>query len=101
MAHFKTGWSQKEQVIDVIVSGSENLHVGDMVALNEETATITKVTALKDAEYIIAQSDMTMEYGHAPIERGDYRYSDIVAPSNSKKKVAVFFILDKSDILLD
>ena len=97
MAHFKTGYHQREQVLDVKVAG--DYKVGDMVSLAEDT--ITKVTALANADYIIAQSDMTMEYGHVPVESRDYRYSPKVAKSASKKKVAVFFISDKSDILLD
>ena len=99
MAHFKTAWLQKEQVLDVKVA--TNCKVGDMVVLNPDGETLDLTRSLASADYIIAQSDMTMEYGHIPVEQHDHRYSDKVASSTTKKKVAVFFILDKSDIVLD
>ena len=99
MAHFKTGWMQKEQVLDVKVA--TDVKVGDMVALNPDGETLDKTMSLSSADYIIAQSDMTMEYGHIPVEQHDHRYSDKVAQSSTKKKVAVFFILDESDIILE
>lgn len=99
MAHFKTGWLQKEQVLDVKVAA--DCKVGDMVALDADTETLNVTRSLSTADYIIAQSDMTMEYGHIPVEQNDHRYSDKVARSTTKKKVAVFFIIDESDIILD
>jgi predicted secreted acid phosphatase len=99
MAHFKTGYLQKEQVLDVKV-GAE-MHVGDMCVLNTENNTLNKTLSLAQADYIIAQSDMTMEYGHVPVEKRNWAYSDVVAKSDSEKKVAVFFIIDESDIILD
>ena len=99
MAHFKTAWLQKEQVLDVKVA--EDVKVGDMVALNADGETLDHTLSLANADYIIAQSDMTMEYGHIPVEQHDHRYSDKVAQSSTKKKVAVFFIFDESDIILD
>ena len=51
------------------------------------------------ATHIIAQSDMTMEYGHVPVEYRDYKYSDVVAASTTiKKKVALFKITNKDDL---
>lgn len=104
MAHFKTAWQQKEQVLDKKVN--EDVRVGDMVYVGDGTAgknvdTLYKTAILAEADYIIAQSDMTMEYGHIPVEQHDHRYSDKVAKSTERKKVAVFFILDESDIILD
>lgn len=99
MAHFKTAWMQKEQVLDVKVAA--DCKVGDMVALDRDTETLNLTRSLSTADYIIAQSDITMEYGHIPVELHDHRYSDKVAQSNTKKKVAVYFILDESDIILD
>lgn len=100
MAHFKTAWMQKEQVLDVKVAA--DCKVGDMVSINEAGDTITKTTKLSEADYIIAQSDNTMEYGHIPVEQHDHRYSDAVkASTGAKKKVAVFFIIDESDVIVD
>ena len=104
MAHFKTAWMQKEQVLDKKVNA--DVKVGDLVYVGNGTNgkaadTLYKATSLTEADYIIAQSDMTMEYGHIPVEQHDHRYSDKVAASTSVKKVAVFFIIDKSDIITD
>lgn len=104
MAHFKTAWQQKEQVLDKKVN--EDVKVGDMVYVgvqedSEQVDTLYKTNLLEKADYIIAQSDTTMEYGHIPVEQHDHRYSDKVARSTEKKKVAVFFIIDESDIILD
>lgn len=95
MAHFKTGWNQREVVLDVIV-GAE-LKVGDLAKMS--SGKLVKATNVSDAEYLIAQSDMTMEYGHIPVEQHDHRYSNAVAISTAAKKVAVFYITDKSDII--
>lgn len=95
MASFKTGYLQKEQVLDVKVAA--NINVGDLVKVSGDT--MSKATNLSDAQYIVAQSDMTMEYGHVPVEKRDWNYSDVVAASNTTKKVAVFYILDKSDVI--
>ena len=43
-------------------------------------------------------TDMTMEYGHVPVENRDYRYNDKVSIGTSAKKVALFKINDLSDI---
>ena len=100
MAHFKTGHLQKEQVLDVKVR--TEMRVGDMCVLDRETNTLDKTLSLAQADYIVAQSDTTMEYGHVPVEHRDWKYSDKVAASTEEtKKVAVFFILDESDIILE
>lgn len=97
MAHFKTGYLQKEQVLDVKVAAA--LKVGDLVAV--ANGSMSKAASLANAQYIVAQSDMTMEYGHVPVERGNWAYSDVVAATTGTdtKKVAVYYIYDKSDVI--
>lgn len=97
MAHFRTAYDQREIPVDVKVA--ENLKVGDMVVVANDT--ITKTTTLANATHIVAQSDMTMGYGHVPVELRDHRYNPAVAASTTKKKVALYQIIDKTDILLD
>lgn len=85
-AKFKTAYLQREISTDVIIAG--NMHVGELgvivPATDKMPAIINKLAAAdveaagKEANIIIAQSDMTMEYGHVPVEDRDYRYSDIV-----------------------
>ena len=86
-AKFKTAYLQREISTDVIIADSD-MHVGELgvivPATDKMPAIINKLAATdveaagKEANIIIAQSDMTMEYGHVPVEDRDYRYSDIV-----------------------
>lgn len=97
-AQFKTALGQHEEVLDCIVSG--NLTVGQICKYTSGTNTLAASTAAAVAgDYIIAQSDMTMEYGHVPVEKRDYRYSPQVAASATKKKVAVFKVTDVTDVI--
>lgn len=121
---FRTAHGQREIPMDIIVAGDADLHVGQLVTLEPEDSDKPayvypatgddKATALTNATHIIAQSDMTMEYGHVPVEDRNYTYSDVVARSttndapttvgavsvNSKtKKIALFDISDKTDIV--
>lgn len=96
MAHFKTAYLQRELVLDVTLA--KDLKVGDIVTVAD--GAMSAVNSLADADYIIAQSDMTMEYGHVPVENRDYKYSDKVAASDSEKKVAVFAITSDEDVIL-
>ena len=95
-AHFKTALGQREIVLDCKVS--EKLEVGAICTLTGDTLAGSE-TATSDA-YIVAQSDMTMEYGHVPVENQDHRYNPEVAASTSLKKVAVFKIIDVADVIV-
>ena len=97
MAHFRTAYDQREIPVDAKVAA--NVKVGDMVVLADDT--ITKTTTLETATHIVAQSDMTLEYGHVPVEFRNYNYDPTVKASTTKKKVALYQIIDKTDIILD
>lgn len=122
---FKTAYDQREIPVDIVVAGAADLKVGQLVTLEpaDEDAPeyiypatgADAATVLTNATHIIAQSDMTMEYGHVPVENRDYKYSDVVKRSNTdgaattveavsntseKKKVALFAISDKTDIIV-
>lgn len=113
-ASFKTAYLQHEMVLDVKVTAGKNqvLHVGDIVKNTNGTLGLVLPAAGIDAAesvafpaittdmYIVAQSDMTMEYGHVPVENRDYRYSDIIADKATNKKVAVFPILNVDDLIV-
>lgn len=100
MAHFKTAYGQREIIVDAKVTVA--CKVGDYVKLDTSVTpnTLAKST-IANATHIVAQSDMTLEYGHIPVESRDYRYSPNVATSTAVKKVALFQIIDKSDIIPD
>lgn len=122
-ANFKTAYLVKEEVIDAAVTA--DVKVGDVVTIaNEgtESAQISPIVAstsdsestsaseniatvvasakasISEGQLIIAQADMTMEYGHVPVEDRDYKYSPLVASTSTKKKIAVFRIKDVGDI---
>lgn len=116
---FKTAYDQREIALDIVVAGSADLHVGELAqyvaAANGKPAYLTPAASAAVATHIVAQSDMTMEYGHIPVENRDYRYSDVVARSKTgnaattvatlssaseTKKVAVFAITDKDDVVV-
>ena len=81
-ASFKTAYLQREVPMTVAVAGDKPLVVGEMVTLTAASgavpASIKSAATVAAATHIIAQSDMTMEYGHVPVEYRDYRYSDQV-----------------------
>jgi hypothetical protein len=96
-AQFKTGLNQKEIVLDTKVN--EKLVVGQVCQLSSGTLKASAGSAAVAGDYIIAQSDMTMEYGHVPVENVNYKYDPTVAASTTKnKKVAVFRVNDATDV---
>lgn len=97
-AHFKTGHDQREIIVDAIVT--EALEVGALCTYNASSKALAGATSVATGNYIVAQSDMSLEYGHIPVENRDYRYSPSVAVSTTAKKVALFMISDATDILL-
>lgn len=111
---FKTAYLQREIPLRVAVVSATNLVVGELVTLTAgadgKPDYITSAVSKSAATHIIAQSDMTMEYGHVPVEYQDWRYSDKVAPTvaavanitttTETKKVAMFQIVDKNDIIV-
>ena len=113
-ASFKTAYLQREVPMTVAVAGDKPLVVGEMVTLTAASgavpASIKSAATVAAATHIIAQSDMTMEYGHVPVENRDYKYSDEVAAtiaaagpvtaSTPTKKVALFAITDKDDLIV-
>lgn len=94
-AHFKTALGQREIVLDAKVAA--DLTVGQLCKFDGTTLTASTAAPVK-GDYIIAQSDMTMEYGHIPVEHRDYRYNPKVAASTTVKKVAVFSVVDVADV---
>lgn len=114
MAGFKTAYLQREVPLDLDVVGAASLKVGDLVTVTPETGTVqgymVKAASLAAATHIIAQSDMTLGYGHVPVEVQDYKYSPEVAVTRAAapttktttwKHVALYQIVDKNDIILD
>lgn len=79
LGSFETAYLQREVPEDVVVASDSHFVVGQMVKLENgtiKTLSAGTVPAARDeATHIVAQSDMTMEYGHVPVEDRDYRYS--------------------------
>lgn len=99
-AHFKTAYLQREVPMDVKVAA--DLEVGDLVTLAEGSLSKKETGPAEAGDYIVAQSDMTMEYGHVPVEQQDWRYSPKVAASAEKeKKVALFRVNNPDDVIVE
>ena len=83
LGSFETAYLQREIPEDVVVASDSYFVVGQMVKLENgalKALSAGTVPAARDeATHIVAQSDMTMEYGHVPVEDRDYRYSPNVA----------------------
>lgn len=131
MASFKTAYLQREVELDVGVQATVQtdpwagvtarkadpdattvVMVGDLVSYTAASGTtpafIKRVLSLASADYIVAQSDQTMEYGHVPVENRDYRYNPIVngtqatvAANGPVKKVALFKIVNPDDVIIN
>lgn len=89
-AKFITAYLQREILVDAVVVGGDPLVVGEALTIQgsgDGPVLISGVTAnsvpaaAAAATHILAQSDMTVEYGHVPVENRDYRYSPEVAAS--------------------
>lgn len=96
LGSFRTAYLQREVPEDVVVQSDGHLVVGQMVKLANHTITTlsagTVPAARDEATHIVAQSDMTMEYGHVPVEDRDYRYSPNVKGTILPTSAAVNFL---------
>lgn len=115
MASFKTAYLQREvpMDLDVVAAAGSPLKVGDCVKVTPATATVgayMQKSTFANATHIIAQSDMTLGYGHVPVENRDYKYSPNVAgtvtaapttKTTTWKHVALYAIINKDDVILD
>lgn len=98
-AQFKTAFGQREIVLDTKVAA--DLHVGYLVNLSGsgDTTSIAAATSatVTEGQYIVAQSDMTMD--RRDYSKYEFEYSDVVKASTSIKKVALFRVNDPSDVI--
>lgn len=124
MAGFRTAYLQREVYMDLDVVG--DVKVGDCVQVTLPTTTVggyMKKATFANADYIVAQSDQTIGYGHVPVENRDYRYDPTVkqtvataptagtstgpktengyATTLTWKHVALFKIINRDDVVLD
>ena len=95
-AQFRTALNQKETVINATLAA--DVKVGYLCTFNGTALAAKTSGTAAVGDCIVAQSDMTMEYGHVPVENRDYRYDDKVAASTTAKKVAVFKVIDADDV---
>lgn len=100
MAHFRTGHDQYVLTLDAKVGA--DLVVGDLVTYTASTNTFAKASSLDAATHMIALSDMTIGGNYVPTDKKNYAPSDTVAKSASvAKKVAVYPLFDKADVIVD
>lgn len=97
MATFKTAHDQYVLPLDVIVAA--DLVVGDLVTYTQTTNKIAKASTVDAATHIVALSDETISGGYVPTDRKNYAPSDKVAASTVAKKVGLYPIFDKADVI--
>lgn len=108
---FKTGRLQRELLELLTPKDNLTAHVGDVfkVDSNGELERIESTTSAADAkskvlkdQYILAQSDMTLDKGHVPVENRDYRYNDtVVMKDSTPRRLAVYKIINIDDVAVD
>jgi hypothetical protein len=104
---FKTGYGQHAIMLsDITVAraaadntGYTNvgIDIGQVMTLSGTTLT-EKHTGIAIGDYIIAQSDETVGYGHVPVENRDYKYVGTVMPG-AGKNVVVYQVKDLADMV--
>lgn len=103
MAHFRTGYQQYVLPVDATVA--VDLAVGDLVVItpaNGSTpAAIAKASTLAAATHMIALTDETMNGKYVPTDTKNYAPSNKVAASTAVKKVGVYPLFDKADVIVD
>ena len=119
MAHFKTAYLVAAVPVDVAVVGTDSarktaIHRGDCVkfvpATSTKVAYIEKAT-FANATHIVALTDMTISDGHVKTDAKNYKPSSLVAATvaaaptantnGETKKVGLYPIFDKNDVILD
>lgn len=98
MAEFKTAHEQHILPLDVIVAAE--LTVGDLVTYTASTNKIAKASTIDAATHIVALSDETIGGGRVATDRKIYAPSDKVAASTVAKKVGLYPIFDKGDVIV-
>ena len=103
MAHFRTGHDQYVLTIDAKVAAK--LVVGDLVTLTPASgstpASIAKATTLAAATHMIALADEAVGGNYIATDLKNYKPSGEVAASTVAKKVAVYPLFDKADVIVD
>ena len=103
MAHFRTGYQQYVLPVDATVA--VDFKVGDLVivtpANGSTPAAITKAASLAAATHMIALTDETMNGKYVHTDDKNYSPSDKVAASITVKKVGIYPLFDKADVIVD
>jgi hypothetical protein len=103
MAHFRTGYQQYVLPVDATVA--VDLVVGDLVVITpadgSKPAAIAKASTLAAATHMIALTDETMNGKYVPTDTKNYAPSNKVTASTTAKKVGVYPLFDKADVIVD
>lgn len=97
-AKFITGLNQREIALDLKVNA--DLRVGQVVTIAGDAVSAVSdgTTQPLDTHYIVAQSDMTMAITKNE-QTHQFEYSDVVKQSATAKKVALFRVVDPTDVV--
>lgn len=114
---FKTGLDQRAIKLKIAPKSTVTAHVGEIYKIDssgelervssdgssqtQAAAVAAAKAAVAVGQYILAQSDMTMGYGHVPVEIRDYMYKDdIVMIDSVTRDFVVYRINTLEDIII-
>lgn len=109
-AKFKTAYLQRMEILEATLAAAVN--VGDLVTFTPATGALAASVdgdASTANSYVIAQSDISFAamgggrsgpYDHVKVEDKNLQYDAKVAASATKKKVAVFKVINPSDVVV-
>jgi N-acetylmuramic acid 6-phosphate (MurNAc-6-P) etherase len=103
MAHFRTGYQQ--HVLPLYATVGADLVIGDLVTVTAASgstpAAIAKASTLAAATHMIALSDESVGGNYVPTDLKNYAPSNTVAKSTTAKKVGLYPLFDKADVIVD
>lgn len=98
-AQFRTAANQHILPIDATVA--KDFVVGDLVVLTLGTPNaITEAASLEAATHMIALTDETVGGSYVPVDEKVYKPSNIVKQSTVAKRVGLYPLFDKNDVIV-
>lgn len=103
MAHFRTAAGQ--YILPIEATVAVDLVPGDLVKLTpadgETPAAIAKASTLEAATHMIALTDETIGGNHVATDMRNYAPSNKVAASVTAKRVGLYPLFNKEDVIVD
>ena len=99
LAHFRTGKDQYTITLETKVSA--DVSVGELVTYTASTTTIAAASTVAAATHMIALGDEAAPGGYVSTDAKNYAPSGKVKASTATKRVVVYPLFNKDDVILD